>query len=327
MTKTGLRFDIHGLSVDIRANYAPLVEMISEELNFFKTKKNKIRKGVRIVFSTLPSNSSNNPYPSRFLKYRELSRPLTTPNTLVQRYGRTFITVINHLNKNLVEAAVAEDPSLFPDPACHHVLTQPLSPWLKKRGLFFIHSGCVADQGKGILIIGHSRSGKSTLTLSATRSGFKFFGDEHPVLSSNNSQVEVYPFPRRVRLDRHVAEIFPELRRILNTSVFERVVFHIEEVWPKCIGLSCTPKLLVFPRFRPQGRVRLTQIHASAALARLLQDDHFIWYRDGAWKSLSHRHLSLFERLANQATAFELDYGTRDILRIPSLFRRLLDGK
>ena len=324
MAKASLQFDIHGLLLKVVDDHPLLFRTVVDELKIFQTKKKPARRGLQLNCSTLPSLPADGPYPARFMQYREISLPFMTPDSLVSHYVQSLITVITHVRKRRIQVAAAPEPSLFPDPAYHLCLTQPLGPWLKERGLFFLHAGCVAEKGRGILIVGHSQAGKSTLTLSAIRSGFKSLSDEQPLLSLKNGRLRVHAFPRRIRLDRSVAEIFPELRPVLDSSASERLVFNPQEIWEDCLASSCTPKLLIFPRFKTRGRLRLSKIHPSDALARLLQDDHFVWYRNGSWNRLSHQHLALFEQLVRRTNIFELEYGTKDILRIPSLFREAL---
>lgn len=63
---------------------------------------------------------------------------------------------------------------------------------------------------------------------------------------------------------------------------------------------------------------------AAAALTQLLQDDHFVWYRNKPWDKISKRHLQLFEKLVEQAPAYTLDYTNRDIPKIPGRLKTLL---
>ncbi len=320
MTKTRLQFNIHGLILQATANHSLLSQMLTDDLGVFQTKENAAQDAIKVILETLPSPENRNS-----LKNDETSQSfIKTPDALVKRYGKNMVTVNFHLKKRYIRPTIAPEPYLFPDPAYHLCLTQPLNVWFKEKGLFFLHAGCVAEKGRGILLVGHSQAGKSTLTLSAIRSGFKFFGDEQPILSIQNGQIQVRPFPRRIRIDRKGAIIFPELRSLLKTSVAERLTFHAQDIWPKCIGSSCSPKLLIFPRFETKNRISLSKLHPTDALDRLLQDDHFIWYKNKPWNRLSHQHLALFQQLVNTTKSFELTYSERDILQIPVLFRKLL---
>ncbi len=302
--------------------------MFFDELRVFRTRgKLNPSKRIRLVLRALPRGRDGDSHPASFVPYAEMtSRLFRDPGKMVIRYGRSLITVIVHIRKREIQVAVAPELSSLPDSAYHLCFTQPLSFWLKKQGLFFLHAGCVTDGARGILIVGGSRVGKSVLTVSAVRGGFRFLSDEQPLLSLHKEKLLVRSFPRRIRLDSSVARVFPELRSPQLSSQPERLTIIPEKVWRGCLAPSCEPRFLIFPEFNHRGRLRLHRMSSVAAFDKLLQDDHFVWYRDNTWGQISRSHLALFERLIQQAAAFRLDYRMRDVFKIPSLFRELLRG-
>ncbi len=308
----------------MKVNDPALSEMAAEEFKAFRTLKKSGPEDVRMDFSVLPLGPKSAGYPAVFEKYRKFPISVREPGVIINGYGRSLMNVKIDIKQRYIQCATAIHPDLFPDPAYHYCLTQPLSPWLKKKGLFFLHAGCVAEKGKGILIIGHSHAGKSTLTLSAVRAGFKFLSDEQPLLSLSGGRLRIHAFPRRIRLDRPAAKRFSELRPLLKQSQTKRIAFPLEQIWGNAGTSSCQPRVLIFPQFQMRGELRLRPMLPSAALAKLMQDDHFVWYPNDPWKKISLRHLELFQRLVNQAPAFSLNYGDQDMARIPDLFRRLL---
>ena len=320
-------FNVSGLPIEIRADLPSLLKSLKNDLQFFQAKGGDSQPGqVKIILTALPLSMNGYPYPALFSPYREMApQPSLSVDSHISLYGRrSDITVITHFRKRTIQAAVVMDPTLLPDPVYYYCFTQPISFWLKKRGHFFLHAGCVADGPEGILILGSSRAGKSVLTTSAVRSGFQFLSDEQPLLMHRNGRLEVRAFPRRIRLDRSVATIFPELKSIIKSTPSERIVFSAEQLWPGHLAPSCTPRVLVFPRFHPRASLKLSPLDGAAALGRLLQDDYFVWYRDPPLNAVSNRHLSLLKELAKHTRAFSLGYGIKDILRIPSLLRKLL---
>lgn len=320
------QYNIHGLYFEVTADHPMPFDMIDQELRTFRTKtKINSRRTVQYSITTLPIQPENILYPAPFDKFCEVSSQLRMPSkSVITRYGRSLITIINDVSKHRIQAAIVPDPSLFPDPAHYHCLTQPIGFWLKQSGLFFLHSACITDGQKGILIAGQSGAGKSSLAVAAVRAGFKYLGDEHPFLTIRNGQLRAYAFPRRVRLNRSVAAIFPELKSVMESSTADRLVFPIEQIWPNCLVTSCTPRLLIFPKFQSKGPMRISRLEPSEALRRLLQDDQFIWYLNGFGKKVSEQYLALVSRLVEETVAFQLNYRTKDILKIPTTFRRLL---
>lgn len=319
-------FNIYGLPLEVVADHPLLFENFLEDLRHFYTKKHSpAQKVVRLHLTAASSASNGDSYPTPFVPYREFSSQRTlSRDVTVTQYGLTGITVIHNIKKRHIQAALAIDPSVLPDPAYHLCFSRPVSIWLKQKNLFPFHAGCIAEKGRGILLSGVKQAGKSTLSLSAVCSGFGFLSDETPILTIKNGQLEALAFPRRIRLNRSVAVIFPELQELLRTSYERRLAFPITRFWPKCLVASCVPRVLLFPQFRTSGRLKLTPLHSTATLKRLLQDDHFVWYRNKPWDRLSRRHLDLFEQLLGQTKAYTLEYGYSDILRIPAIFRKLL---
>lgn len=317
-------FNVHGLLIELASEHPALFRSLADDLSHFRTSASP-RRSLRLTLTALPHPWSGGPYPEPFLPHRDFhTQESKSTGATVTRYGTPLVTVLGSIRQPRILAGVVPDPDFLLDSGYHYCFTQPVSYWLKRRGLFFLHAGCVAEGTDGILIAGASRAGKSALSVSAVRSGFRFLGDEQPLLSLNRGTVTALAFPRRVRLDRSVARIFPELRRLSASHSSDRLIFSIEKVRPGSIGSSCMPRLLLFPAFRNRGGLRLRRLPGAAALARLLQDDHFVWYRNRGPDRLSRLHLSLFQRLVKQAPGFELEYGRQNILRIPDLFRELL---
>lgn len=318
-----VHLDIHGLKIHLSADHPLIFQTLLEDLASFRSPHPNGHRPIRLEITTLPPFLQGKTYPPRFLPYRETAAQNNGPDTLITRYGTAHITVITHLRKREIEAAVVPEHSILPDPAYHYLVTQPLNLWFKRKGLFFLHAGCVAERSKGILLIGHPRAGKSVLTVSAVRAGFKFLSDEQPLLSLRGGRVTAHCFPRRIRLHRAAAARFPELRAVVATGG-KRVIFPIETIRNGSLQPSCRPSLLIFPRFKKHGKNRLQPIEPTAALAKLLQDDHFVWYRNKPLDKIFRRHFSLFEKLVRQASAYALEYTDREILEVPSLLRKLL---
>lgn len=320
-------FNIHGLPLEVVADHPALLEVLTEDLRAFRRPRARSLDGtVRLTLTALPESpdSRGRPIPPWVPSQEIGARRLLAHEGEEIRYGRVGITISYQFGTRRIRAAVVPTPFFVPDPMYHYCFTRPVSLWLKERGRFFVHAACVSHKAEGILLVGPPGAGKSTLSLAAVREGFQWLGDEQPVLTRAGREMAVLSFPRRVRLERHVAAQFPELRPLLQRSAAARVVFRLDEVWPGCVAASAVPRLLVFPRFRRAGGLRWRPVSPTDALARLLQDDHFIWYRQAPWARVSQEHLALFQQLVCRVPAATLDYGAADIPRVPALLSRYL---
>lgn len=319
-------FDIHGFPLKLVSSNPLLFRTVLNDLRPFQVRPRATAKGETLLLrvSALPAGRDSTT-PPPFAPYTHLAAQHSIDHTVVSCYGKSTLTVIHDLRSRVIRAAAVADPALTPDPAYHQLFTQPVSPWLKQRGLFFLHAACVAHRGRGVLLVGHPRSGKTTLSLAAVRAGFQFLSDEQPLLRERDGSLEILAFPRRIRLPRAMARRLPELGPLLKEQGGDRLVFPVERIRAGCRTEVCPPKLLLFPRFDPAGKPYLRPLHPAAALSRLLEDDHFIWYRNGPWTRLSRRHLTLFQRLVAAVPAFTLRYSDRALGEIPSLLQRRLE--
>ncbi|PIQ81798.1 MAG: hypothetical protein COV76_07035 [Candidatus Omnitrophica bacterium CG11_big_fil_rev_8_21_14_0_20_64_10] len=321
-------FDIYGLPLVLTADHPLLFQTVAEDLKPFRT--SRLPAGARRVqldLRTLPSPGSNRPYPPPFGGQEEIAVHHTLPDRALTRYGRSSMLVLHDIKRRVIQAAAVPDRSLLPDPAYHYFFTQSVHYWLRTRGFFFLHAGCVSDpSGNGILIIGGPGAGKTTLSFSAVRDGFQFLSDEQPLLS-RKGQLQVHAFPRRLRLNRSVAALFPELKGLAQKSSGPRLAFHLEKIYPGKVRPHCRPRLLIFPQFRTTGAARCVGLNTQQTLKRLLKSGQFVCYLNDPPPQSSARHLELLNHLAETVPAYALTYGRWDLLRIPRLFRQLLESK
>ena len=90
----------------------------------------------------------------------------------------------------------------------------------------FIHAAGLVNNNKGLLIIGHSNVGKTSLALEMVMNGYSFLGDDLTILSNKG---EILNFPKPVKLEGHNITERPEiLSRIKeNMGTNEKLFFKI----------------------------------------------------------------------------------------------------
>ena len=321
--KTNLR--IHGLDVLFSSSHPWIFRTLLDDLSWFQAKNRGSSRPIRWEVHPLPTLDSQNGYTPGFARYRQavLSEPGLNP--AVTRQLSSNCIVLSHPGARRIEAAVVPTPLLLPDPAFHFLFTQPMSLALSKKSLFFLHAGCVAKPQGGILIVGGSHAGKTTLSLAAVRAGFQFLSDEQPLLAPHGAGVRLLAFPRQIRLDRAGADRFLELdpvKKIQRGTL--RLLFSLEKIWPKRIIESCIPRALVFPRYRPNASLAIGRLRPDQAMRLLQEDPHFLWYPRQPWTGLCQQRLPLFRRLTRQVPAYGLHYNDRHLFQIPLLFEMWL---
>jgi hypothetical protein len=157
----------------------------------------------------------------------------------------------------------------------HPFLTIPLMELLKRRSVYSVHAGAVADNDRGMLLAGPSGAGKTTLTLALARLGLGFLGDDLAFLTwTANAELRLLPFPDEVDLLRDAVDHFPELRAALDAPRlpgWPKHALRIEDVVDVRLASVCTPVAVVLlgQRASTTGPV-LEPTSAEAALLELV---------------------------------------------------------
>jgi hypothetical protein len=115
-------------------------------------------------------------------------------------------------------------------------------------GLVELHSSCVSIDGRGLLLMGPSRSGKSTLAKALSDAGCGWLSDDRVFCSLNRGNLRAWGLPRPLKLRREAGVWFDDYRDREPTDVQngERV-FHctpLRSAQPHVH--ECEPRLLVF---------------------------------------------------------------------------------
>jgi hypothetical protein len=102
------------------------------------------------------------------------------------------------------ENAVASEDRSKPFSLC-------LAVWLADRGFTVAHAGCVAREGRAILLTGPGGAGKSTAALSCAARGLTFLSDDQIALAIESGRPVAYSVFGTARLDRATLAASPEL--------------------------------------------------------------------------------------------------------------------
>lgn len=83
-----------------------------------------------------------------------------------------------------------------------HIATRYVTP---------VHAGCVALDGRGVLLCGDSGAGKTTLSYACARAGWGYVADDASLLLNGGERRMVMGDCHRVRFRPSAAELFPEI--------------------------------------------------------------------------------------------------------------------
>jgi hypothetical protein len=103
-----------------------------------------------------------------------------------------------------------------------YVLEPLVSLAAVRAGSVLLPSAAIALKGKALLLIGRSRSGKSSLAARALAAGLRILGDDQVLI---NASQDCLPFPRRLRLYPDLARTAPAAFAALRPSARSALAF------------------------------------------------------------------------------------------------------
>ncbi|HKV11532.1 MAG TPA: hypothetical protein VJ725_25535 [Thermoanaerobaculia bacterium] len=190
----------------------------------------------------------------------------------------------------------------------HPLFTIPLMEMLKRRGLYGLHAGGLARNGRALLLPGTSGAGKSTLTLALARAGFGLLGDDTLFLARRTEgDLRVLAFPDEFDLTDRTVSFFPELAALLEAPLpagWRKRQLRAEEVYGTAIVWEAEPALLVFPRVSGARESVLTPLSKEEALLELVPNVLLTEPRS------SQAHLDALADLAAGCACYRLETGS-----------------
>jgi hypothetical protein len=207
--------------------------------------------------------------------------------------------------------------------ATHPLATISLMELLERRGLFALHTACLADEREqGILLAGPSGAGKSTLALALAHAGMQFLSDDIVFLSCDpdSDKVTVLGFADTVGLTDYAAAHFAAFRTVRDEPPalgFPKRLHRIDDLLGTPALPACQPRALVFPSVAPEAPSVLDPIDAGDALLRLVPD---VLLTD---RAATQSHLQAIASLLGQVRCYTLRSGA-DIERAAELVSSLV---
>ncbi|MGO9313827.1 MAG: hypothetical protein ACLQDI_13945 [Syntrophobacteraceae bacterium] len=127
---------------------------------------------------------------------------------------------------------------LFASQFQHRFLEKLLS---LEPSMRLIHTASIAHNGRGVLLLGATNGGKSTLSLAGVLVGMQFLSDDFSTIDIERGLV--HPFPRALRLRKASCHLIPEFASMsVGTTVDvrgeTRFYMHPENIRPDALGGS-----------------------------------------------------------------------------------------
>jgi hypothetical protein len=192
------------------------------------------------------------------------------------------------------------------DPMLARATSFAVCAGLRRFGLFDLHSAGVVDpsDGKGVLIVGRSGGGKSTLAVQLATAGWSYLSDDELLLSLVDGAVEARGFRSFFAMSTEGGPL--------------KQCFEPDTVF----GAQRTPHVLpgavLFTSLNHEAKSRLSKLTQTETMMRLIRACPWATYDT----SIASANLEVLSALARQANGFDLAAG-RDLL-VPGFAAELL---
>ena len=203
----------------------------------------------------------------------------------------------------------------------YHFLEGSIYPLMDIQHVVAVHAACVVKDGHGVLFVGDSGAGKSSLAYACARRGWTYVADDAACLVRRRPGRQVLGNPHSFRFRPTVSTLFPELRgRVKLRNGKPTVEVRTEALSHLITAQECTVDYLVFldRRAQPDGSPLVSSVSEEECLRGLYSSP---WPPE---LSIHQERFSAVERLL-KAERFRMSYLEFDPA-IDLLERTILQG-
>ncbi|MBM3248184.1 MAG: hypothetical protein FJZ10_02020 [Candidatus Omnitrophica bacterium] len=204
------------------------------------------------------------------------------------------------------------------------VFFQPLRFLLRFHKIYVLHAACLAKGQSAILLPGVPGSGKSIVSLSLVRKGYKYLTDDDTFLRQKGGIVECFAFYCSLKIKDGLVRFFPEMKKKylkpIRQDKKQRV--DLKKLYPNSFQEKAIPKVIIFPCFSAHLKTGIYPVDKRYVLRRLIEDKFRVF--QGKYEDVSRLHFQALSNLVNKTKTYKLIYKDQDIDIIPELMGKLL---
>jgi glycosyl transferase family 2 len=236
------------------------------------------------------------------------------------RYERGhYVNVIDRMSREIFtwradgnDQALYERAKPFPN---------MLEVWYRDQGVQQLHAGLVAHDGKGVLFIGQSGSGKSTCTLACALDSFDYLGDDHNGLQmTHDGRCIGHSFYNAARIGPGHLAHFPELQKhevSPHNEFDQKSLIWMTQVTGR-VAKKCEIVAVIMPRIIKGGQTRFRRASKVQTLIALAPSTLKVPMGAGLGGFMN------LTEFVPKMPCFLLECGS-DVRQIPECVRRMID--
>lgn len=190
-----------------------------------------------------------------------------------------------------------------------------LAPALRRRAYYLVHAFAAAKDGRAILIVGASGSGKTTSGLSLLLGGWQLLANDILLLESRDDGLYALPTPGGVSIRPATFDLLPALKEwLIIRSSGSSVAVSMQQLtrgqWaePARVATIWLPQI---EAARPCSQ--LQPANRAITFVRLLEESADRWD-----ETALTAHVNVMEQLSQQTAVYHLRLG-QDVAHLPEL--------
>ncbi|HEX8458033.1 MAG TPA: hypothetical protein VF656_12105 [Pyrinomonadaceae bacterium] len=193
-----------------------------------------------------------------------------------------------------------------------NTLSYAVQAALRRGGLYLLHAAGVVEPetNAGLIVVGNSNSGKSSLTIRLAAAGWRYLSDDMLVLDEADGVVVAWALRRVFSVSSEslagsgLTDVDAALGAPVNSDPSKRRL-EPRQVFPDSFVESCRPRVLLFPTLTGEQASRVEKLSAGEAMTQLIRQCPWASYDRGT----AREHLRLLALAAKQSTSYKLFAG------------------
>lgn len=143
-------------------------------------------------------------------------------HAILYRYHETGVLTVNLQEGVGYGHVLSSDSSQETCAAYRDLVLLALMNMLQFRGMCPLHASAVADDdGRGIVVVGASGQGKTTLLLRLLNAGYHYLADDAVFVSEREDASVLFAFPTPIRVTPQTPQFFPTLQPLIDCAALD----------------------------------------------------------------------------------------------------------
>lgn len=267
-------YEIGHLPISIVSTNQALLEAVGGWMQDYETESNgRLVHAMRFTLIGYANNERISyliPEEARPIHENEYAQYFTFRHLWIVKYRTAGYIVINRSSNKAT--ALVYYKYIMESPAHLEDFMHPIVELLRHNGLYAHHAAAVSNEDGGLLLLGKSGQGKTTLSIDLLSHGFDFLADDRCLIKEDDQGFEALSLYEPARFFSANIGHIPKLSRLEDMPMLPngKNFVDLKAYYPGRIIRSTPLKGLLFPHWSPNEESRIEPLTTAQAIIDLL---------------------------------------------------------